>query len=133
MLKKLLRKKNIEQKSGEQLNRCLNAFDLTLLGIGCIIGTGIFVLTGIAAANQAGPAVILSFLASGFACAFAALSYAELSSSVGGCGLFTYSYQGCTYTSWRVFSDSCTTSCLEICGWVKFSFLSFMFGESACV
>ena len=93
MLKKLLRKKNITHKSGGQLNRCLNAFDLTLLGIGCIIGTGIFVLTGIAAANQAGPAVILSFLASGFACAFAALSYAELSSSVGGCGsAYGYSY-----------------------------------------
>ena len=99
MLKKLLRKKNIEQKSGEQLNRCLNAFDLTLLGIGCIIGTGIFVLTGIAAANQAGPAVVLSFLASGFACAFAALSYAELSSSVGGCG----SAYGYTYVAFGEF------------------------------
>ena len=72
MLKKLFRKKNINIKSDEKLNRCLTSFDLTLLGIGCIIGTGIFVLTGIAAANQAGPAVILSFLASGFACAFAA-------------------------------------------------------------
>jgi hypothetical protein len=93
MLKKLFRKKNINSKSDEKLNRCLTSFDLTLLGIGCIIGTGIFVLTGIAAANQAGPAVILSFLASGFACAFAALSYAELSSSVGGCGsAYGYAY-----------------------------------------
>ena len=99
MLKKLFRKKNLEQKSGEQLDRCLNAFDLTLLGIGCIIGTGIFVLTGIAAANQAGPAVVLSFLASGFACAFAALSYAELSSSVGGCG----SAYGYTYVAFGEF------------------------------
>jgi APA family basic amino acid/polyamine antiporter len=62
MLKKLFRKKNINSKSDEKLNRCLTSFDLTLLGVGCIIGTGIFVLTGIAAANQAGPAVILSFL-----------------------------------------------------------------------
>lgn len=93
MLKKLFRKKNINSKSDEKLNRCLTSFDLTLLGIGCIIGTGIFVLTGIAAANQAGPAVILSFLVSGFACAFAALSYAELSSSVGGCGsAYGYAY-----------------------------------------
>ena len=84
MLNKLFRKKSITSKPDEKLNRCLTSFDLTLLGVGCIIGTGIFVLTGIAAANQAGPAVILSFLASGFACAFAALSYAELSSSVGG-------------------------------------------------
>jgi len=99
MLKKLLRKKNINSRPDEKLNRCLTSFDLTLLGIGCIIGTGIFVLTGIAAANQAGPAVILSFLASGFACAFAALSYAELSSSVGGCG----SAYGYTYVAFGEF------------------------------
>lgn len=68
------------------LKRCLSALDLTLLGIGAIIGTGIFVLTGIAAATQAGPAVILSFVIAGFACAFAALSYAELAGSLGGCG-----------------------------------------------
>jgi APA family basic amino acid/polyamine antiporter len=75
------------------LKRCLSAFDLTLLGIGAIIGTGIFVLTGIAAANQAGPAVVLSFIISGFACAFAALAYAELAAAVGGCGsAYGYSY-----------------------------------------
>ncbi len=79
------------QESG--LRRCLGAMDLTLLGIGAIIGTGIFVLTGIAAATQAGPAVIVSFVIAGFACAFAALSYAELASSVGGCGsAYGYSY-----------------------------------------
>ena len=99
MLKKLFRKKIITNKLDGKLNRCLSSFDLTLLGIGCIIGTGIFVLTGIAAANQAGPAVILSFLASGFACAFAALSYAELSSSVGGCG----SAYGYTYVAFGEF------------------------------
>ena len=75
------------------LRRCLTAFDLTLLGVGAIIGTGIFVLTGIAAATQSGPAVVLSFIVSGIACTFAALSYAELSSSVGGCGsAYGYSY-----------------------------------------
>lgn len=68
------------------LKKCLSALDLTLLGIGAIIGTGIFVLTGIAAANQAGPAVVLSFIFSGFACAFAALAYAEMAATVGGCG-----------------------------------------------
>jgi APA family basic amino acid/polyamine antiporter len=66
------------EHSGGGLKRCLSAFDLTLLGVGAIIGTGIFVLTGIAAANQAGPAIVLSFVISGFACAFAALAYAEL-------------------------------------------------------
>ena len=75
------------------LRRCLSATDLTLLGIGAIIGTGIFVLTGIAAATQAGPAVTISFIIAGLACAFAALSYAELASSVGGCGsAYGYSY-----------------------------------------
>ena len=75
------------------LKRCLSALDLTLLGIGAIIGTGIFVLTGIAAATQSGPAVILSFIIAGFACTFAALSYAELASSLGGCGsAYGYSY-----------------------------------------
>ncbi|MCB1537469.1 MAG: amino acid permease [Rhodospirillales bacterium] len=75
------------------LRRCLSVLDLTLLGIGAIIGTGIFVLTGHAAATQAGPAVILSFVVAGLACAFAALAYAELASSVGGVGsAYGYSY-----------------------------------------
>ncbi len=75
------------------LKRALSAFDLTLLGIGAIIGTGIFVLTGIAAATLSGPAVVLSFVASGVACAFAALAYAELAASLGGCGsAYGYSY-----------------------------------------
>ncbi len=75
------------------LKRCLSKWDLTFLGIGAIIGTGIFVLTGIAAATQSGPAVILSFVFAGIACAFAALSYAELSAAVGGCGsAYGYSY-----------------------------------------
>ncbi len=85
---------NTDDAAGETgLKKCLSAFDLTLLGIGAIIGTGIFVLTGIAAANQAGPAVVLSFVIAGFACAFAALAYAELAAAVGGCGsAYGYSY-----------------------------------------
>jgi len=75
------------------LKRCLTAWDLAFLGIGAIIGTGIFVLTGIAAATQSGPAVVLSFIIAGFACTFAALSYAELAAAVGGCGsAYGYSY-----------------------------------------
>jgi APA family basic amino acid/polyamine antiporter len=92
-IKNITRKKSQELIRKSRLNRCLTAFDLTLLGIGCIIGTGIFVLTGIAAANLAGPAVILSFVISGIACTFAALSYAELSSSIGGSGsAYGYAY-----------------------------------------
>ncbi|MFA6051330.1 MAG: amino acid permease [Methylobacter sp.] len=82
-----------DDETGNSLNRCLSAWDLAFLGIGAIIGTGIFVLTGVAAATQSGPAVMLSFVIAGLACAFAALSYAELSASVGGCGsAYGYSY-----------------------------------------
>ncbi len=90
----LFRKRLVNCAPGEDgLKQVLNAWDLTLLGIGAIIGTGIFVLTGHAAATQAGPAVVLSFVVAGFACAFAALAYAELAASVGGCGsAYGYSY-----------------------------------------
>ncbi|MEC4749969.1 amino acid permease [Methylomicrobium sp. Wu6] len=82
-----------EQEADFGLKRCLTAWDLAFLGIGAIIGTGIFVLTGIAAATQSGPAVVISFIISGFACTFAALSYAELAAAVGGCGsAYGYSY-----------------------------------------
>jgi APA family basic amino acid/polyamine antiporter len=77
------------------LRRCLTAFDLTLLGVGAIIGAGIFVLTGIAAATKAGPAVIFSYVLAGLACGFTAFAYAELSSSIGGCGsAYGYSLAG---------------------------------------
>lgn len=89
----LLRTKPIDGHKDGELKRVLGAWDLTLLGIGAIIGTGIFVLTGVAAATQSGPAVVLSFVVSGVACTFAALAYAELSASVGGCGsAYGYSY-----------------------------------------
>ena len=82
-----------DELGGPRMLAVLSAWDLTLLGVGAIIGTGIFVLTGIAAATQAGPAVVLSFVVSGVACAFAAFAYAELSASVGGCGsAYGYSY-----------------------------------------
>lgn len=93
MHKKLLRTKTIVDHPNSGLKKCLTAFDLALLGIGCAIGTGIFVLTGIAAATQSGPAVVLSFIIAGIASAFAALSYAELASSIGGSGsAYGYSY-----------------------------------------
>ena len=95
----LLKTKSIEQlvsdveTRGKALRRSLTAWDLTLLGIGAIIGTGIFVLTGTAAANQAGPAIMLSYLAAGLACAFAALCYAEFASMVPIAGsAYTYAY-----------------------------------------
>lgn len=79
----------------QQLRRCLTATDLMLLGVGAIIGAGIFVLTGIAAATQAGPAIIFSYLIAGCACCFSAFAYAELASSIGGCGsAYGYAYAG---------------------------------------
>jgi len=86
--KSLFRIKPIEKNinNNMKLNRCLTATDLTFLGIGAIIGAGIFVLTGIAAATQAGPSIILSYVLAGIACGFSALAYAELASSIGGCG-----------------------------------------------
>ena len=94
MRKKLLRTKAIvDHSTNTGLKKCLTAFDLALLGIGCAIGTGIFVLTGLAAATQSGPAVVLSFIIAGVASGFAALSYAELASSIGGSGsAYGYSY-----------------------------------------
>lgn len=93
MLKQLLRTKPIVDHSNSGLKKCLTAFDLALLGIGCAIGTGIFVLTGIAAATQSGPAVVISFIIAGVASGFAALAYAELAASVGGSGsAYGYSY-----------------------------------------
>jgi basic amino acid/polyamine antiporter, APA family len=91
----LFRTKEIDANASTGLRRCLNAMDLTTLGIGCIIGTGIFVLTGVVAAQHAGPAIVLSFVLSGFACALAALCYAELAGAIGGAGsAYGYAYAG---------------------------------------
>jgi basic amino acid/polyamine antiporter, APA family len=76
-----------------ELKRTLGPFNLVTLGIGCIIGAGIFVLTGHAAATMAGPSVILAFVISGLACAFAGLCYAELASTIPVSGsAYSYSY-----------------------------------------
>ncbi|HXX68214.1 MAG TPA: amino acid permease, partial [Polyangiaceae bacterium] len=75
------------------LKRSLTSLDLVLLGIGAIIGTGIFVLTGRAAAANAGPAVALSFVTAGIASGFAGLCYAEMASMIPVAGsAYTYSY-----------------------------------------
>ena len=78
---------------GHQLKRNLKTWDLIVFGVGVIVGTGIFVLTGQQAALNAGPAVILSFLLAGITCAFAALCYAELASTVPVAGsAYTFAY-----------------------------------------
>lgn len=93
-MRKLFRTKPIKSRHDpSELHRVLTAFDLTLLGVGAIIGAGVFVLTGVAAATKAGPAVTLSYVLAGLAALFSALSYAELATSVGGSGsAYNYAY-----------------------------------------
>ncbi len=95
----LFRTKSTEQILSEcesqhtSLKKSLSAFDLTALGVGAIIGTGIFVLTGVAAATQAGPAITLSFSFAGIACVFSALCYAEFASMLPIAGsAYSYAY-----------------------------------------
>jgi len=82
------------QETGEHsLRRALGPTNLISLGIGAIIGTGIFVLTGTAAANHAGPAIVLSFILAALACVFAGLCYAEFASMIPVAGsAYTYGY-----------------------------------------
>jgi APA family basic amino acid/polyamine antiporter len=82
-----------EAGTSNELHRSLDAKALVLLGIGAIIGTGIFVLTGTAAANHAGPALVISFLIAGLGCALAGLCYAEFASMIPVSGsAYSYSY-----------------------------------------
>ena len=95
----VFRTKSVEQsmrdteEPGHRLRRRLGPLDLTVFGVGVIVGTGIFVLTGVAAGTEAGPAISLSFVFSGIACALAALCYAEFASTVPVAGsAYTFSY-----------------------------------------
>jgi len=94
----LFRRKSItnlqaDALTDQSLKRALRPLNLTMLGIGAIIGTGIFVLSGHAAAANSGPAVVLSFILAGTASAFAALCYSEFASLVPMSGnAYTYSY-----------------------------------------
>ena len=82
-----------EMEGEHRLRRVLGPLSLTSLGIGCVIGAGIFVITGIAAHDKSGPALILSFVVAGTACIFAALCYAEFASMVPVAGsAYTYAY-----------------------------------------
>ncbi|MFM6848637.1 MAG: amino acid permease, partial [Terrabacter sp.] len=95
----LFRTKSVEQSIAEteepehRLKKNLGALDLTIFGVGVIIGAGIFVYTGLVAATNAGPAIAISFLIAGLACALAALCYAEFASTVPVAGsAYTFSY-----------------------------------------
>ena len=82
-----------EEAGTHRLRRILGPVQLTALGVGAIIGTGIFILTGVAAHDRTGPALMLSFVVAGLACVFAALCYAEFASMVPVAGsAYTYAY-----------------------------------------
>src|SRR5213593_1698145 len=94
----LFRRKSVtdlqaEASTDQSLKRVLGPLNLTTLGIGAIIGAGIFVLTGHAAAEHAGPGIVLSFVLAGIACAFAGLCYAEFAAMIPISGsAYTYGY-----------------------------------------
>jgi APA family basic amino acid/polyamine antiporter len=96
-LGQLFARKSVEQMQAEnesgELKKSLGAVNLVLLGIGCIIGTGIFVLTGRAAAEFAGPGIMISFVITGILCALVALCYSELAAAIPVSGsAYSYSY-----------------------------------------
>ena len=122
ILARMLLRKTVEQVQREtqtsQLKRTLGPWNLVFLGIGCIIGAGIFVRTGNAAAQHAGPAVLISFLVAGFVCALAGLCYAELSSTLPVSGsAYTYSY----------------TTIGEFAAWIMGALLLLEYGLAASV
>jgi APA family basic amino acid/polyamine antiporter len=122
LISRILVRKSVEQVQRETetsaLKRTLGPWNLVFLGIGCIIGAGIFVRTGNAAALHAGPAVLISFLVAGVVCALAGLCYAELSSTLPVSGsAYTYSY----------------TTIGEFAAWVMGGLLLLEYGLAASV
>lgn len=122
LLARLTARKSVEQVQREtassELKRTLGPWNLLFLGVGCIIGAGIFVRTGNAAALHAGPAVLLSFVVAGFVCALAGLCYAELSSTLPVSGsAYTYSY----------------TTIGEFAAWIMGALLLLEYGLAASV
>ena len=121
-LERILLRKTVAQVQREtqtsELKRSLGPWNLVFLGIGCIIGAGIFVRTGNAAALHAGPAVLIAYVIAGIVCAFAGLCYAELSSTLPVSGsAYTYSY----------------TTIGEFAAWVMGALLLLEYGLAASV
>ena len=123
----LFRKKSIDElqaaAAASGMLKNLTALDLLMLGIGAVIGTGIFVLTGVAAAKYAGPAVPLSFILSGLTCALAGLAYAEFASIVPASGsAYTYTYASlgefiAFIVGWNLILEYTVTSSAVAVGW----------------
>ena len=113
-------------ESGERLKRALGPWSLTALGIGAIIGTGIFVLVGKAAHDTTGPALMVSFVVAGLACIFAALCYAEFASMAPVAGsAYTYAYltlgeMMAWIIGWDLVLEYAVASCTVAHGWSKY-------------
>ncbi|MBP2636509.1 MAG: hypothetical protein H6Q72_2416 [Firmicutes bacterium] len=111
----------------QALKKNLGALDMVLLGVGCIIGTGIFVFTGVVAAKYAGPGIVLSLFLSAIACAFCALCYSELASTVPVAGSsYTYSYatQGEFFAwlvGWSLILEYSLAASLVAAGWSAYT------------
>ncbi len=123
-----------EMKGENRLRRVLGPVRLTSLGVGCIIGTGIFVLVGQVAHDKAGPALMLSFVIAGIACVFAALCYAEFASMVPVAGsAYTYAYAtlgeiAAWIIGWDLILEYSVASATVAHGWSKYfqDFLSIL-------
>jgi len=122
----------MDEMNGEgRLKRVLGPVGLTSLGVGAIIGTGIFVLTGVAAHDKTGPALMLSFVVAGLACVFAALCYAEFASMVPVAGsAYTYAYATlgemmAWIIGWDLVLEYAVGSATVAHGWSKY-FQSFL-------
>ena len=93
-----------ETEEQHHLKRILTPFSLVMLGIGCIIGAGLFSITGIAAAFNAGPAIVISFVIAAIGCAFAGLCYSELATMIpvsGSAYTYTYASMG-EFLAWTI-------------------------------
>jgi APA family basic amino acid/polyamine antiporter len=117
--------------SEHQLHRSLGPINLIMIGIGSIIGAGIFVITGTAAAEHAGPAVLVSFVIAGFGCLFAGLCYAEFASMIPESGsAYTYSYatmgRGMAwFIGWNMVLEYLVSASTVAVGWSGY-FVSFV-------
>jgi APA family basic amino acid/polyamine antiporter len=114
------------EASGKSLKRALGAPVLIAFGIGGIIGTGIFVLTGLAAAQHAGPAIVLSFIIAGIGCTFAGLCYAEFAAMVPVSGsAYAYSYATlgevvAWFVGWNLALEYMMASAVVAVGWSRY-------------
>ncbi len=117
--------------SEANLHRALGPFSLIMIGIGCIIGAGIFVITGTAAAEHAGPAVLISFAIAGLGCLFAGLCYAEFASMIPESGSsYTYAYATmgrsmAWFIGWNMVLEYLVSASTVAVGWSGY-FVSFL-------